>query len=79
MRYLHNVIDQMLAVIPDNYDNLICALKSLRSSAAFAAPEMQPFWWNETYKVLVNYVFGKDVWNDLDWQEKLRKIWTNEK
>ena len=47
MRNLPDVIDKMLEVIPLENNSLIGGLESIQSSALFAAPEIQSFWWQE--------------------------------
>lgn len=47
-RSLVDVLDRMIAVAPDLEQHL----KSVKSSATFAAPEMQPYWWQQAAVVL---------------------------
>lgn len=79
MRRLPDVIGKIMEVIPESERELLLTLKSRRESASYAAPEMMSVWWNRTYNVLVHYVFREEVWQDLSWQEEVRKIWINEK
>lgn len=79
MRFLPNVLNDILVAIPETENDLISNLKSVQQSSSYAAPEMQPMWWNKAYEILIAFVFAKDIWKDLDWQEEVRKIWTNEK
>jgi hypothetical protein len=46
MRYLPDVIDEVLAVLPPDSD-IIAALNDIKGSAKYAAPEIQQHWWLE--------------------------------
>lgn len=69
MRYLPDVIDRVIALIPDNTDG-IYELNKIKESAKYAAPELQSMWWGAAQDVLVEYVPATEeilkVWNDTD-------------
>lgn len=84
MRELSEVIDQMLAVIPDHEDNLRAILESKRGSAIVSAPEQMHFWWRETAMELEDFfcvvVDGEPQppkLEDGSWQQKVYNIWMN--
>ena len=52
MRYLPDVLKLVIAEVPSNEESLIASLKDLKSSAEFAAPEMQSMWWKELGELL---------------------------
>lgn len=51
MRSLVDTIDEIIVIAPD----LKQVLLSTRTSAMYAAPEMQPHWWRETANILNTY------------------------
>lgn len=53
MRDITKVIDQILAVVPETETTARAALASVRSTAAFGAPELQGSYWNQLHGVLV--------------------------
>lgn len=79
MRELNKVIARILQFITETEKSFIESLKSKQSSVKYAAPEMQRFWWNETQNTMVDYLFNKDIYDsNIDWYEKVRKIWIAE-
>lgn len=73
MRYLPDVIDQMLAVIPISEPGLLSGLAEVKESAQYAAPEMQLFWWRSCAQIL-NEELGETPPSD-GWQGKVAAIW----
>jgi len=60
MRWLPDVIDSILNVIPKEHFKLIEKLKAIKSSSEFAAPEMQNHWWKECGVILEEEI-GKPI------------------
>ena len=72
MRSLTKVIDQILEVIPDSEIDVAYELLDLKSSAAYAVPEMMSIWWRETADFLNENVTDFSQ----DWQNQVFKIFT---
>lgn len=77
MRNLCEVIDQMLAVIPEDQTELRASLKNHKQSAEFAPPEMISIHWNNVGDTLYYYVFS-NFYPEIGWQEKIERIWTGD-
>lgn len=73
MRHLPNVIDKMIKIIPDS-KSVIGALKSIKKSSMYGAPEMQVDFWNQTAHALNNYL---GVTMDTDWKQKVGDIFAD--
>ena len=56
MRHLPNVIDQMLAVIPQTEEIVVSELQKIRQSSDCASPEMQPHWWSQVAMCMSEYM-----------------------
>jgi hypothetical protein len=76
-RFLPEVIDQMLGVIPNTKADLVSALESTKSSAAFASPETCWLWWRQAAQILTDYIPEGEV-EQSDWQKKVVAIWMDE-
>lgn len=72
MRSLTKVIDQILEVIPNSEVDVAYELLVIKSSAAYAAPEMMSIWWRETADFLNENVTDFSQ----DWQDRVFKIFT---
>jgi len=72
-RELVDVIAEMLAIVPASELNLHNDLGKIRTSASYAAPEMQRHWWARTADIL-QARFGEESFTD-EWQDKLFNIW----
>jgi hypothetical protein len=55
-RNLSTVISQILDIVPGAH-SVVAPLRSIQSSVAFAAPEMQRYWWDKTSITLAQH-FG---------------------
>jgi hypothetical protein len=55
-RVLSEVIDQIVAVIPETEVDFIVRLASNRSSVVICAPEMVPVWWREVHSTILDNV-----------------------
>jgi hypothetical protein len=77
MRYLPNVIDEMLAVIPGTETDFIAQLESRKSSAEYSAPESMGTWWKYVADILVEKLGNPPFANE--WQNKLVAIWMDTK
>jgi hypothetical protein len=73
-RNLCAVIEQLLAVIPEDQDALRTKLSATRDSAVFAAPEVQSMWWNRSAELLREFV-EPHVQLKTDWALKVVEIW----
>ncbi len=70
-RMLCRVLDDVLQLIPiDDYEILVSELKSIQTSASYAAPEVQGAWWFHAAQAL-NEHLGEPK---LDWQIKIAEI-----
>lgn len=77
MRYLPEVIDKILTVIPATEVSMIRAFESVKSSAAFSAPENIGMWWRRGAGVMSEFISqDESYWSD--WQREVVKIWMNE-
>ncbi|MHA2062982.1 MAG: hypothetical protein ACXABY_01230 [Candidatus Thorarchaeota archaeon] len=78
-RELHNVIDQMLLVIPERMstEGLISRLKDVRQSIFYVAPELHRAWWTEVAKTLHEY-FGDNPPIG-GWQKEVCNIWSDKR
>jgi len=77
MRYLPNVIDRMLAVVPGSEVVLITSLSEIKESVLYASPEMQLLWWQNCAQVLFEDL-GEHPSDD-GWQGKVVDIWMDRK
>lgn len=75
MRYLPEVIDKMLSLIPHEEERLINEMTSIKNSALTASPEMMPHWWQAIADALYNQ-FGTPP--EKGWGYKIMKIWMSE-
>lgn len=70
-RELVTVIDQVLAVIPEDNIDARAELVKVQQSSRYAAPEMQGQWWTVAQNALIEFVgadkpYSQDVitiWN----------------
>lgn len=78
MRMIYNVIDQMLAEIPEtekpNYTTMISALETCRQSTLYKAPEQMPEYFQFVSGVLETYL-GDPA--GVQWKEKIRDIFAD--
>lgn len=77
MRYLPDVIDEMLKKVPSSETDFISQLESRKTSAQFAAPEMMETWWLKTADVLVE-VLGNEM-PISGWKKDIANIWMDVK
>lgn len=77
MRYLPDVINEILVVVPESETELIKSLTSILSSARYAAPELQIDWWMKTADVLYAR-FGSGIPTE-EWGDTIGKIWIDTK
>ncbi len=73
MRDLNEVIEQMLAVIPIDEEDLREALEAWLDTYNYHSVED----WNEVGDILYNYVFS-DFYPEIGWQNQLERIWTGD-
>lgn len=78
MRYLPDVIEQMLAVVPESEEDLRRDLGNLRASALYAAPEIMGRWWRSSAETLIAR-FGKAPQLDAQWKRQMFDIWGGRK
>lgn len=72
MRWLPDVINSMLNLIPKEHFRLIERLKSIKSSSEYAAPEMQNHWWKECSYTLID-----EIGNPIEeWQKNVACIFS---
>lgn len=77
MRDLCEVIDQMLAAIPEDQVILREKLTDHYEAIRVSPPEMIFFHWNEVGDTLYQYVFS-NFYPEVGWQEKIERIWTGD-
>jgi len=73
MRNLPDVIDQIFAEIPDDFEDketVSVQFGSIKQSSNFAPPELQTIWWCELAAVLEEHFFPADE----DWKHTLLSI-----
>lgn len=73
MRYLPDVLERMIACVPEEHDYYKKGLESIRQSALYAAPEAMYLHWDRTYDFLVDNT-TKDI-KDTEWIGKIVSIW----
>jgi hypothetical protein len=74
-RELTEVIDRILAEIPsETHASLRADLGAVRSSAAFAAPEVMGGWWRRAQDCLVQHVGVPDP--NVPWQVRVSRIFS---
>jgi len=78
MRDLGKVIDSMLEIIPGSEEELISELKDVRGSYLYSAPELATTFWELAFEHLCEHVFP-NLDDKTGWQEKVRRIWVDEK
>jgi hypothetical protein len=77
MRYLGDVISQIIRVIPiEDNDYFIDRLKSIRNSHSYASPELQKMWWDNCAETLMGHL-PKKISLMNEWQQQIIKIWMN--
>lgn len=74
-RELVDVLDKVLAVVPADQQALAGALKSVRQSACFAAPEVMRTWWGRAQKVLRDWMEENPDLADAEWVVRSKRIW----
>ena len=74
MRNLPEVIDQMLAVIPEGHA-IVPVLADIKSSAQFTAPETEVTWWHTVSDTLQEFL--GDPTTD-EWKQEVAKIFAGE-
>ena len=75
MRNIAEVIDLMIAEIPNNYPNkdiFISQLESIKLAAMFTAPEIMSFRWQQVYDVLISKIGEPKE----DWQKNIADIFS---
>ena len=78
MRDLTDVIDQMLDAGINEFDeDFVVTVRSLQSSAEYAAPEIQSHWWLRVSYALED-VFGNKPDRSVAWIDNVMKIWMGE-
>lgn len=73
MRQLDQVIDQMLAEIPQEEKDLREGLEHVKYKCGYRAPEMAKESWTEAAWMLADRFGGEDP--DSDWGKKIQAIW----
>lgn len=74
MRMVYNVIDQILAEIPEGYDsNLVNDLKRVRDKTLYKAPEQMPEYF-KTVSVMLAHYLGEP---DTEWKKKIVRIFAD--
>lgn len=78
MRKLTEVIDNMVDLIPNHEINFITELESMRSSAAYCAPEQMVQWWLAVAHLLEDEL-GEEAptsgWEFEVWKEWMGPTW----
>lgn len=69
-RYLPNIIDQIIPLLPPEYASVAHTLESLKSSAYYAAPESEPFLWRALSSTLRLHLGEPDV----GWKRRIQDI-----
>jgi hypothetical protein len=77
MRNIVVVIDEILKLIPEDFDeDFIIGLKEIQDSALYTAPEAMSIRWQTGAELFDDY-FGNNI-NELnEWQKQVVKIWMN--
>jgi hypothetical protein len=70
VRNLSEVIDAMLAEVPETETALVAGLKRIKQSIGYVAPEGMTIWWRNTQSMLVNEVGVPKC----DWQDRVANI-----
>lgn len=74
-RNLDEVIKQIISVVPESESTLLYDLNNCLSSAEYAPPEMENFWWIEVRGILGMHLGDpKNMAND-SWQKQVYNIW----
>jgi hypothetical protein len=75
MRNIIVVIDEMLKLIPEDFDEgFIIGLKEIQDSAFYTAPEAMGIRWQTGVELFEDY-FGENVEELTDWQKQVLRIW----
>ena len=73
MRYLPEVLHQVLQEIPDTEELFIAELLDIQDSASYSAPEGMGLWWREANEVINEHIeFTEDP---TGWQKAVVDIW----
>jgi hypothetical protein len=75
MRSLPEVLSKMTTLIPDDTGHLRNRLESVRTSALYAPPEMQGYWWRAAQTALIEC---EPEAPEEDWWRKVLAIWRGE-
>ena len=73
MRHLPDVLDQIFAEIPDDFElkeTMSLVLGSIKESYTYAPPEMRNYCWNVTARRLNDFLGDADE----DWKLKISEI-----
>ena len=73
MRHLPNVLDEVFAEIPDDFElkeTVSLVLGSIKESATYSPPEMKNHWWNIAAMRLNEFLGDADE----DWKLKISEI-----
>lgn len=73
-RYLDEVIDQMIAFIPDEEVNFIASLQNIQESCRYTAPEAMMDRWVEAACLLKDEM-GEPHFENGDWRQKVYRVW----
>lgn len=73
MRYLPDVIKEMLSEIPSDKESLIASLEDIMDSASYAPPEGAGLWWRQGAAVLMEELGAEPPMSG--WQGKVVDIW----
>ncbi len=73
MRDLSEVIDRIIAVIPDGNDRTVELLKNVKKSCPYVAPELYPNLWRKCRDILCSN-FGNP--EGCEWKMEISNIFT---
>lgn len=79
MRELPNVINEMLEVIPNDYQYLIKALNNVKKDIGFTAPENMLIRWDAVHETLCDFLLNDNDRidkADCDWKVKCFSIFS---
>lgn len=74
-RDFYNVIKKILALVPDDRNEVRLALKSILDSYKYSAPEGQNEYWSRAAYVLQKYIpVSKELKDPSDWRRQILNI-----
>lgn len=77
-RHLAEVLENIVAQIPDEQEYFRESLDSTRSSATTAAPEMMHVWWRQAFTHIRDYFGNRSPESWQPWERKVVEIFNPE-